>query len=1099
MPVDNSESIRLLHLSDIHFGLGEQDWMWPTFKKQFFDDLRGLHERAGPWDLVVFSGDLTQRASKEEFDGLTHVLKELWAHLKSFGSEPSLFVVPGNHDLVRPSELDPTGLVMRRWWNEPEVQRDFWTSAMSSYRTALSTWFATFTAWRDQLATHIPFLDLTHGILPGDVSATLQKANMRVGLVGLNSAWLQVSAGDLKGRLCLHARQLHAVTSNDPDAWCGGHDFNLVVTHHPVDWLEPRAIADWSSEIYLPTRFDAHLFGHMHEGRSTTVSISGGPNRTSIQAASLFGLEHVGASELRRDHGYSAIQIPSPGSRGVIRLWPRKLVQRSDGSRKLASNQDWDLVDDSYCDIGPQAIGPAKTTPVANAIEDLVPVAQSRLVLQRLLRPAAFVDAHAAVRKAEQAFFLAALKDSRIAWQVASWGTGGEEFLQCVQGQLGGRRDDVYYLDVHSYRSRDDVLGGVQEMYGCSFASLCAALAAAGPSMLVLDDVEVGAGSGHEGDFVRQVCDLAKLVLDYCPQLSVVIRSRAKPAGLELKCVEVGALEEPDVAQYVASHPLGGEQLARLDVVGRLYRHTDGIPSRIDLALRDLRIVGLNGLHELNSDVSGRLAATQVVDPTLARAIKDLSASPDEACVRAHDLLKVLSLFPQGEQLSRVRRFFGAKAFYANHASILLDRGLVDLVQVSSLEQSLLTQDDGNALLVKRPVREHLMQSLGPTEHRNLSAKALALYFGEKWQLQGIRSPTARRFKNSQCEIREITNASTLVLRAAKAAGESGTPQRMSEAVALATSYAASLKSGTHYRSVTSLYDDLFPIFERYPNNIDLSLARVQHAIAVRMIGERQRASEMLIACDAPALAKGLRQQVLLNLALCYESLKQPQKKIIETASQAERLDKKTVFALQARGIIASNGSENNEQRETKLRELQVQAVKRKAFILANNFALERASAAANSDRRKDLLREAMHTARTQDDPYNLVRSSLRFATLALDESGALDRELTIDCTHAYSYLYNQRIDALFDSCHEILWRAFQAEEDYDNMLRLFRHSSLIWRIREKFDLEKKYMDQLAGSLGKKLTSGVLDADRELLYFMTRGLQLGPPPPSLPA
>jgi hypothetical protein len=173
--LDTAAPIKLLHLSDLHFGLTEQDWMWPTFRTQLFQDLRNLHGRTGPWDLVIFSGDLTQQGSAAEFDKLTDVLSNLWEHFRSLGSNPQLLVIPGNHDLARPSDLDPTGRVMSQWWIDVAVQTDFWKSSSSLYRTAVASWFENFVAWSDQLGSTIPVVETTKGMLPGDFSATIEK------------------------------------------------------------------------------------------------------------------------------------------------------------------------------------------------------------------------------------------------------------------------------------------------------------------------------------------------------------------------------------------------------------------------------------------------------------------------------------------------------------------------------------------------------------------------------------------------------------------------------------------------------------------------------------------------------------------------------------------------------------------------------------------------------------------------------------------------------------------------------------------------------------------------------------------------------------
>jgi 3',5'-cyclic AMP phosphodiesterase CpdA len=70
----------LVHLSDLHFGRVDPDLLAP---------LRALVQRIAP-DVVVVSGDLTQRAKSEEFEEARAFLDTL--------PGPQI-VVPGNHDI----------------------------------------------------------------------------------------------------------------------------------------------------------------------------------------------------------------------------------------------------------------------------------------------------------------------------------------------------------------------------------------------------------------------------------------------------------------------------------------------------------------------------------------------------------------------------------------------------------------------------------------------------------------------------------------------------------------------------------------------------------------------------------------------------------------------------------------------------------------------------------------------------------------------------------------------------------------------------------------------------------------------------------------
>ena len=75
--------MRILHLTDLHVGMDSQNWLWPTAKKCLFEDLDKLLDRDGAIDLVIFSGDMTQKASASEYIKLNDVLGDLWNLFKN--------------------------------------------------------------------------------------------------------------------------------------------------------------------------------------------------------------------------------------------------------------------------------------------------------------------------------------------------------------------------------------------------------------------------------------------------------------------------------------------------------------------------------------------------------------------------------------------------------------------------------------------------------------------------------------------------------------------------------------------------------------------------------------------------------------------------------------------------------------------------------------------------------------------------------------------------------------------------------------------------------------------------------------------------------
>ncbi len=71
---------KIVHLSDLHFGKVEKKRIAP---------LLNIVNKAKP-DLIIISGDLTQRAKKNEYKEARKFLRKLRA---------PLFIIPGNHDI----------------------------------------------------------------------------------------------------------------------------------------------------------------------------------------------------------------------------------------------------------------------------------------------------------------------------------------------------------------------------------------------------------------------------------------------------------------------------------------------------------------------------------------------------------------------------------------------------------------------------------------------------------------------------------------------------------------------------------------------------------------------------------------------------------------------------------------------------------------------------------------------------------------------------------------------------------------------------------------------------------------------------------------
>lgn len=333
-----------LHFSDLHFGMHGQSQLWPNIRQALFDDIAKQSNVDEPWNAIFFTGDVAQFGKRNEYEALDRdFLDPLRQLLADLGSEGAMILsVPGNHDLVRPASKEkPTAA--ERWMLNPElfkeISEDFWTDPDCEYRKIVEKAFSEYTKWNDRSAFTLRD-GITEGLLPGDFSVTAEVENTRIGILGLNSSFLQLAAGDYKKKLEIDVRQFHAACGGDGVQWANEHDLCILLTHQGKDWFTRDCQTLVYPEINPAGRFAIHLFGHMHENVIRSSSIGGGKPMRLWQANSLFGMEKWGDPPVNeRRHGYSRGQIEISGGSASLRHWPRKAVRDANGWRLVPDHE----------------------------------------------------------------------------------------------------------------------------------------------------------------------------------------------------------------------------------------------------------------------------------------------------------------------------------------------------------------------------------------------------------------------------------------------------------------------------------------------------------------------------------------------------------------------------------------------------------------------------------------------------------------------------------------------------------------------------------------------------------------------------------------
>lgn len=1085
-----AETINWLHLTDLHFGVDDQGWLWPKIKHEFFRDVAQLAGDVGGWDIVFFTGDLANRGTKAEFDRLSHELEELWDVLSKSGSTPQLCLIPGNHDLVRPaSDSAIAKTITQLWWSNPDLRRKFWTDPHSEYRTAVEGFFANYSTWSTHLP--VPAIPTKLGVLPGDFSATFKKGVRKLGIVGLNSTFLQVGDGEFKGKLELHISQLNKVCDEDATRWLKNRDANVFLTHQPPSWLAPEALEHFRQEIYPSGRFISQFCGHQHEPEAFEISEAGAAPRRLRQGPSLFGLENwKGVTPQKRIHGYTAGQFIFEQSGGFEKLWPRIAITGLHGELNIAPDYRYKLKQN--CIVTPFEINEEESIPEllpstissqANSAgsqkevesKDIglqlleappdEPTARKRLATSPHLPPAAGLQ-HRQIRLEEQSQFELELRKSRCIWLAADWGIGKDGFLISAieRFRIADLLPDVFQIKCDDAADIDAFEALFPQQCGMPLQAFCGLLGVLKGAFLVLDGIHPDLCNSVQLVRLKRI---TSAILDYCPELRLVLSSRLLPENGIFSSLELRPLDVPDVRTYLIHHPDATPALREPDVVEKLHEQSDGLPMHLDKMLKALKVSSLASV--LEADMEGASSTKNLPESTpkaLIHAVSSLAKSQDRSSRRSFRLLKVLSELPYGETLDALRHYLPAEPFFYENALQLNELALLDVVplQQTSPKIGFANADDQNIpklLKVPRQVRDHVQTLLSDDECREIIAAGTERFFGRRWREGKVK------LRNLPAEYREYLssgagNEFALIHHLIAQGRQASDQSTVQKAANLGILYSRHLKSAERYRDLTIVAGALTQTVDRDEHPDEWSELASLYGVGLRMTGKDSEGLTYLreaLELGESHFANEQKATIWLNIAWAESDLEHNDN-AVEAAEKIKQYSKpESDNYLYALSIIAELTLEE-PQKSKQLSDIEKEARRKGYNHLANNISLD---LAAECKQPQDEIQHLDKVLESEDHGYNHFRAivSKAMAIQHLKKTAKLKPQEISSLAAAYSYFHAQRFSSLFDSCHEALWRVFDADDNPTRLLRLFRHSSFVWRIRGDEAKEKDYLDML--------------------------------------
>jgi len=1063
--------INWLHITDWHVGQTEQNCRWPNFRAEFEKDLSDRIAKVGAIDVVFFTGDLVQSGDEKEFLVLEQRLSKLWELLRKAGSNPKLVIVPGNHDLVRPESSNPTALALSSWGHNGSVEEAFWAREKAELRSVVNSWFSPLCDWMAR--TSIPLLAPMHkGQLIGDALYLFEKPGIRLGILGLNSTFMQFRGGNLEGRLELSPKQIPEVPNSDYAALLDDCHVRVLMTHQPVGWLSKKSQEDFFTDIWPSSRFDLHLCGHLHTPKPSSTSHGGSSARHTYIGASFFGLEKFGESGgIERIHGYSLGQWIVDNSTIREVYWPRIAHKKHDGAYGLIADPAAYLSNESSSErswenrLATKSISgqPTSATPAKQVFESELTelsLSEAQSALKKFPQlPYVEASHHWAVRSDERSALQSTLQNNGIAFLVSDWGFGKDEFLStCFYSEGQAESPRVYVLRCDAFNSVGEIELGFKHQFGVPLHSFLNISSVVGVNCLILDGVQPVITQGVHNDEFSRLC---AVIRDFAPNTKLLLTGRMPPGGGPTE-IQLKTLDTLETRSYVEAHPLKQQELLSPEAIERLHYASGGLTTQIDRLLERLQVASLNAVLDEESELR---STADVSDAALSHCIRMLDHEGES---RAGMLLRALVILPFGETIEGVKRFFNKHPLFPTHAKILQDLALIEIIPVHQSSQSVSTAlrsgslggTSPKILRVPKQVRACVLAGMNNEERDRYLRAAGEFIFGPNWRGTTIKlrkvPPEYRDYVNSGLG-NEYAVISALLSHALTLASE----DEVKIAVRLGLHYCGVLKASDRNRDLRMVSSDLIRQLDGLGYETELAELHALCGRAHRLTGGHSEAVkhfELSLEAKAPKTRKESTGYKMLGLASALNGSGQKEK-AVEVVERAQSLAKAGTLLssqLEAKKAVLTGGSAEYDS----LVKIESHARSKGWISHANDTALNLVHRETDSDKKRLWLNKVLTSSETGWNLYRAVVDKAQLAASSKDFN-SLSFQDRVNLRAAYGFCHAQRLD-MFDSCHRCLWQLFEAEGNTALLYSLFRSSSFIWRLRGDEKIELDYYRRLS-------------------------------------
>lgn len=1060
------DKINYLHFSDLHIGDKHHNGLLSQTKKILFDDIEHIISKMSSLDVVFFTGDFVHKGKKEEFDILNDFIGDLWSVFNKCNQDPYLLCIPGNHDIERIDDKNnAVQKVMSNWINE-DLKRDFFWNSPNEYHDFIISRFGNYTDWYEKIAIKKP-KNIIKGYLPGDFSCSLKIRELNLGVVGLNSAFLQLSNGDFKKKIGVYNNQMSFLFKDKYFEWLQNQDLSILLTHHSTEWFEPDSLNDYNKEIYTEDSFIDHLCGHMHEPNYENNSRNGFQSKRQFVSPSLFGLEYIDdKSIIKRIHGYTGGMYEVESGNITKTIWPRISIQTS-SSMKISQNEEFNLEKGtaSFTEIlkhnGKSSI--SGTEIIESNLEDLNGASsnlfgKNSIVDKGLIRTLfKEINSHKGIRFQERNTAIDCLKKRKFCWIVSQFGLGEDEFIGTLLLDSNINPGNCFSINCTEVNSIEELIEAFKSTFSKNITQFFEIINKLDRPFLVLRNLNESLIK-----IVNNLIDFIKTLLDFSTELKLIIISETVPPQSVVDFIELTTLDIPGVKQFVEKSQELQSNFTFLEYE-KIHRLSSGIPIYIDKIIEQLKFRVLSDLGELEFPSYNIEGTNSFIPKAILNEIISLQSDESKLGIRRYKLLVVLSLLHNGETFERIRRYDSSLPFHSDDITYLLKNKLIETVQVNSIfDNPNIDVELIKIIRVPRVIRDYISSQLIDDEKVEIYKNVCNLYLGNNWR-NNIKLVQPRDSELDLIVHQNLQIAIRFILSFSIEKGIKVESNRMTNISMTLINYFSDRGA---YKEAASLTEETLLLikdvesmeFEKHRTYLMKSLGE-----NLRMTSIHNKSISILKQiCDDEknSLSISDRNDIRLSIAYAYETQDNKEEALKYANLIKQNVNKKeSSIYLSAESVIL-HFIEDEDERIRKLVTLRNKAEKFGFNILKANVILD---ICKNSKDESQLKQIDKIIKESKNDPYTKVRALIVKAEIVLSTK-SLDKindEDLLGLHLSYSYSFNQRLKSLLNKCHKLAWLYWKKQNRFDQLLNLFRYSSFVWRLYGLIEIEKKYIDEL--------------------------------------